>query len=249
MESKKYVIAGLKVLMRCSEEHMVKQGAAYLCDFEGEPDIRIEIDPETIKKTQEKHPGLTYDELEYVLTGSRFYFQFIRFGGFLLHSSCVVEDGKAYMFSANPGTGKSTHTSLWLKYLGEDKAFILNDDKPAIRLEDGVFYAYGTPWSGKTDKNINAKYPVGAVSFIERSDKCFITDMEPRDAFKNIYWQTVKPRIEANLDMLLETCDKFIKTVPIYRFGCDISEKAVKTSYDKMTGKKYIMKSGNGLYV
>ena len=61
MESKKYVIAGLKVLMRCTEEHMRKQGAAYLCDFEGEPDIKIEIDPEAIKKLNEKYPDLTYD--------------------------------------------------------------------------------------------------------------------------------------------------------------------------------------------
>lgn len=242
MESKKYVIAGLKVLMRCLGSRMIKQGAAYLCDFEGEPDVTIELDPEYIKQVNSRYPTISFDEMEYILTGSRFYFHFIRFGGFMLHSSCVVEGGKAYMFSANPGTGKSTHTSLWLKYLGEDNAFILNDDKPAIRLEDGVFYAYGTPWSGKTDKNVNARFPVGGVSFIERNTSCFITDMAPKDAFKNIYWQTVKPRIEANLDKLLETCERFIATVPIYKFGCDISEKAVKTAYDKMTGKKYIMK-------
>ena len=71
----------------------------------------------------------------------------------LLHSSCVVYEDKAYLFSAPCGTGKSTHTQIWLKRF--PGAYILNDDKPAIRImEDGV-YAFGTPFSGKTDLNVN----------------------------------------------------------------------------------------------
>lgn len=142
---RKYIIAGLKVLMRCTEEHMLKQGDCYLADFDGEPDIVIDIPRDQIERIQANHSPLTYDETEYVLTGSRFYFKFINFGGLMVHSSCVVVDGRAYLFSAPSGTGKSTHTALWLKKLG-DRAFILNDDKPAVRYEDGTFYAYGTPW-------------------------------------------------------------------------------------------------------
>ncbi len=240
MATEKYVIAGLKVSMELLGERTVRQAEPYLCDFEGEPDMTVALSIEHIERINKQYPTLSFDDMEYVLTGSRFYFQFIRFGGFMLHSSCVVSDGKAYMFSANPGTGKSTHTALWLKYLG-DKAYILNDDKPAIRLENGEFYAYGTPWSGKTDQNVNEKVPIGGVAFIERSKNCFIENMDTSEMFKNIYWQTVKPRIEANLDMLIEVCEKFITEIPIYRFGCDISEKAFKTSYEKLTGNKHII--------
>ena len=49
-------------------------------------------------------------------------------------------DDYAYVFSADSGTGKSTHTQLWLEHFG-DRAYILNDDKPAIRLIDGKVYA------------------------------------------------------------------------------------------------------------
>ena len=49
----------------------------------------------------------------------------------MLHSSAVVADGKAYLFTADSGTGKSTHTQLWPRMFG-DRAYILNDDKPAL---------------------------------------------------------------------------------------------------------------------
>ena len=235
MESKKYVIAGLKVLMRCTEEHMQRQGAAYLFYFEGEPYIRIEIDPETIKKMNEKHPGLTYDEMEYILTGSRFYFQFIRFGGFLLHSSCVVEDGKAYMFSANPGTGKSTHTALWIKHLGEDKAFILNDDKPAVRLENGVFYAYGTPWSGKTDKNVNTSAPLAGVCLLNRGEKNEIKRISGTKAVFGILSQTVRPKTKEYVEKLLELLSKLINDVPIWELHCNMDNEAARVSYNAMS--------------
>lgn len=67
----------------------------------------------------------------------------------LLHASVVEKEGKGYAFMGKSGTGKSTHSSLWLKYL--DGYTLLNDDNPAVRIkEDGSVAIYGTPWSGKT---------------------------------------------------------------------------------------------------
>ncbi len=238
MELKKYSIAGLKILMRAEYPHMLSQGAAYLSDFEGEPDMVIDFPEEEIADKNILYPMLDVDQMEYVMTGARFYYRFINFQGMMLHSSCVVVDGKAYLFSAPSGTGKSTHVSLWLENLKE-RAFILNDDKPALRLENGVFYAYGTPWSGKTDKNTNGKFPVGAICFLERSEIPFIEEMPPFEAVKNIYWQTKKPKTQKNIELLFPLFDKLINKVPIYRFGANISKEAFITSYEKMTGKKY----------
>ena len=65
------------------------------------------------------------------------------------------------------GTGKSTHTGLWKKYYGA-QVEILNDDKPAIRFEDGLPYLYGTTWSGKQERewNQNASAPLRAIFFL-----------------------------------------------------------------------------------
>ena len=238
MESLKYVIAGLKVRMWASGERTLSQSKDYLKDFDGEPDIIIEPDPESIEKVHQENLDLTYDEMEYLVTGWMFYRKFPRFDGLQIHSSCVVTDGKAYLFSAQSGTGKSTHTALWCDELG-DKAMILNDDKPAVRLENGVFYAYGTPWSGKTAQNINAKYPVGGIAFIERSEKPFIEPAKTADAVRNLYWQTVKPRRRDDLDVLMPLCDKLIRSIPIYRFGANMEKESFIVSYEAMTGKKF----------
>ena len=67
---------------------------------------------------------------------------------FLFHGSAVAVDGAAYLFTARSGTGKSTHTRLWREMLG-DRAVMVNDDKPLIRLTEDGAVVYGTPWNGK----------------------------------------------------------------------------------------------------
>lgn len=237
MEAKQYEIAGLKVLMTATEPRTVTQSAAYLKPFSGEPDIVIAPDPEKMREAWKSFPELSFDEMEYMVTAALFYRRFLPFGGMLLHSSCVVTGGKAYLFSAPSGTGKSTHTALWMRYLGKE-ADILNDDKPAIRLENGELFAYGTPWSGKTDQNINARYPIGGIAFIERSKSPFIKPMDTACALRNLYWQTVKPRDEENLDRVFALCEAIIKQVPIWQFGCDISEESFRLSFETMTAGK-----------
>lgn len=65
-----------------------------------------------------------------------------------IHSSCIVYNEKAVLFLGESGTGKSTHTRLWRESI--QGASLLNDDSPIIRVEDGIVWAYGSPWSGKT---------------------------------------------------------------------------------------------------
>lgn len=72
-----------------------------------------------------------------------------RFGTVLVHASCVKLGTDAVAFIGHSGAGKSTHSRLWLANI--DGAELLNDDQPAIRMDDGNgIVIYGTPWSGKT---------------------------------------------------------------------------------------------------
>ena len=45
----------------------------------------------------------------------------------MTHGSTVAVDGKAYLFTARCGTGKSTHTRLWRQVFG-NRAVMINDD-------------------------------------------------------------------------------------------------------------------------
>ena len=152
-----------------------------------------------------------------------------------MHSSAICYDGRAYLFSAPCGTGKSTHTSLWQKYLGEDKVVYINDDKPAIRKIDGVFYAYGTPWSGKEDLSANIKAPLGGITYISRADEPSIKRIDTVDAVKNLLWQTARPYSQKGMNKMLSLFEELIEQVPIYEMGCDVSEESFRLSMETLT--------------
>ncbi len=234
-------VADINLNIEYKYDTMIKQCEAYKYNFE-KPNVTVAIDDDSLNRLQVQSPHLTLDDIEYIYTGAAFYEALLHFNGFMLHSSGVVKDGYAYLFSADPGTGKSTHTSLWRKYFGDENALIINDDKPAIRMVDNKLYVYGTPWSGKTDQNLNMKVPLGAIVFIERSkDNNWVKQISVTEAIPLILEQTIRPKEKDVMIKLLDMLDVVLKNVKIYRLGADMSEDAVITSYNgiKVEDKNY----------
>lgn len=228
-------IADITVDLGYKYDRLKKQAEAYKINEEVKPDMTIYLSDSFIEKKHEENPHLSIADCEYIFTSSVFYTALLHYGGFMLHSSAVIMDGKAYLFSAPSGTGKSTHTELWQKAFGADRARILNDDKPAIRAsEDGVF-AYGTPWSGKSDLNINMKAPIAGICFIERSEENWIKQLDTNSALAGVLNQTIRPYEMKGMDMLLGHIEKVITTVPVFRMGCNISEEAAIMAYEAMS--------------
>lgn len=200
------------------------------------PDIRM---LSLFDKAKERHPDCSDDYLEHLATSVFFYRELIQnHHGFLLHSSAVVVDGKAYLFSAHSGTGKSTHTSFWLKKFG-DKAYILNDDKPALRLIDGTWYAYGTPWSGKHDISVNTGVPIAGICMLERGETNSIIPFSGKDAIFEIFVQTNRPHAAEYRIKLLELLDELMRTVPIWKMKCNMDPEAAIVAYEAMSGNSW----------
>ena len=229
-----YDICGLSVQLDLRHETMLSRSEKYLS--EGSTfDIVIPYPEEQIKSLCRREPHLNADSAENMLTAECFYTQLLKFDGFILHSSAVVVDGKAYLFSAPSGTGKSTHTALWLEVFGE-RAYILNDDKPALRFfENGEVIAYGTPWSGKSDLNVNTGVPVQGICVLERAEENFIQPLSEGDAVFGVLNQTIRPTEEGTMSLLLDHIDSLIKAVPVWRMGCNISHEAALTAYNAMS--------------
>ena len=229
---KHYKITGLTVAMDSFGRTQV-QAQPYLVQCPQEkPDIEIKADWRALKEQQ---PHLSEDECEYISTGWSFYRQLLEFDGMLLHASAVVMDGRAYLFSAPSGTGKSTHTALWRRVFGEDRAQILNDDKPALRLENGTFYAYGTPWSGKTDLNINVRVPLAGICLLSRGAENVIYPCQGRQAIHDILEQTIRPRDQKLTEKLLELLDCLMRTVPVWKMECNMEPLAALVAWRAMS--------------
>lgn len=224
-------VADVNVEIDYKYETMTKQCDAYRYDFE-KTNMRISIPDEALLEYQKESPHLSLNDLEYIYTGSVFYESFLMFDGFLLHSSAVCKDGFAYLFSADPGTGKSTHTALWRKYFGDDDVKIINDDKPAIRVIKDKIYVYGTPWSGKTDQNLNIRTALGAIVFLERSQDNWVKQITPDEAIPLLLMQTVRPRNPERMGKLLDLLDYVLSHTRLYKLGCNMSEDAVRVSYE-----------------
>ena len=226
-----YLIAGLRVRMD-TFGRTAEQAEAYLASTEGEPDITVISIGEELR---EGCPHLSQDESEYLATGAYFYRRLIQFDAMMLHSSAVVMDGYAYLFSAPCGTGKSTHTTMWREAFGYDQVLMLNDDKPALRLEDGRWYAYGTPWSGKTAQNTNMKVPLGGICVLTRGEVNEIIPFSGMPATLALLEQTTRPPTIEGRGRLLELISNLLENVPIWKLKCTPTPDAARVSQKTMS--------------
>lgn len=229
----KFIIAGLKTEYNVRGKLLSERSEPYKAEFDdSETQIRFNIKEEFINKKKEEIPYLSIEEHEYMWTCEAFYSELLRHNGMMLHSSCVEKDGFAYLFSARSGTGKSTHTHLWLKNLEGTR--IINDDKPALICEDGKWYACGTPFSGKTDENLDVKIPVRAITFLHRSETNSVKRIPPFQAVGLLIEQTIKPADKTLAESMLEKVDKLLREVPVFSLGCNMEDEAATIAYNEI---------------
>lgn len=225
----KYNIADIIVDINVRYPLLKNQGRQYLCNVDAPAVVTIDLGDEFIRDRQRDNPHLSPDVIEYLWTGAEYYNALLNFNGMMLHASCVVYDGLAYLFSAPCGTGKSTHTSLWLQRF--PGSYILNDDKPALRIINGEVYAFGTPFSGKTDLSVNRGVPVGGICVLKRGETNSVKPIPTDDALFNILNQTVRPYYESDMDKLLAVLDVILRKIPIYELHCNTDITAAEVAY------------------
>ena len=137
-----------------------------------------------------------------------------------MHASVVTCEGKGYLFLGKSGTGKSTHSRLWLKNIPGTE--LLNDDNPVLRvLPDGTVRVYGSPWSGKTPCYKAQDIPVGAIVRIEQAPFNRITRLPVLNAYASLYPSCSGFRpVRKVADGLHETLSHIAVNTPCYRLEC-----------------------------
>lgn len=176
-------IGDLTVAIKGDSDLLAKHCLPYQIEACGDVDIDLTYSKEDILKYQEVFKDKRYFEYNYTM--SRFTDE-VFFDSFCFHASAIAVDGKAILFSADSGTGKSTHASLWKKYMTNHTIEPNNDDKPLIRFIDGKPYAYGTPWAGKHGIHTNTKAPVKALVFLSQAKENSIEKIASKDAFSMV---------------------------------------------------------------
>ena len=134
----------------------------------------------------------------------------------MMHSSVVMKDGKGYLFLGKSGTGKSTHSQLWLN-----------------NLEGCGFYVFGSPWSGKTPCYRNLNYPVGAIVDLHQAKENKIRRLSIVEAYAMMYVSSSGIRFLKELaDGMHTTTEKIVCTVPCYSLDCLPNDEAAFLCYN-----------------
>ena len=141
-------------------------------------------------------------------------------GTLQIHASVTMKDHRGYLFLGNSGTGKSTHSQLWINNI--EGCSLLNDDNPVLRIdENGVFRVYGSPWSGKTPCYRNMDVPIGALVKLRQAKQNVIRKLSVTEAYATIYPSfTGMKFVKEMADAYHATNFKLISTVPFYELDC-----------------------------
>ena len=154
----------------------------------------------------------------------------------LMHASVIMNNGYGYLFLGKSGTGKSTHSKLWLDYIpGSD---LLNDDNPAVRYhaDSNSVIVYGSPWSGKTPCYRNLQVPIGAYLRLQQYPENIIQREPGVRAFacilsscSTMIWD--KP----SYDGICNTVSKIAERVPAFHLKCLPDKAAAELSFNNIT--------------
>lgn len=137
-----------------------------------------------------------------------------------MHASVVTHAGKGFLFLGTSGTGKSTHSRLWLEHV--EDCSLLNDDNPIVAVgEDGEVRVYGSPWSGKTPCYKNESYPVRAFVSLRQSKENRIGEQSLLEAYASLFSSTSCLKCDSDfVDALHETIGTVVTQVPCYQLDC-----------------------------
>jgi len=211
---------------------------------EEEPEFTVTITPEDILSEREKsaredeiegHPVRHYSDpyLETLALYRKLAKVLLKKNAVVFHGSVLAWEGKAYLFTALSGTGKTTHTRLWLKMV--PGSYVLNGDKPLLRAtEDGVL-ACGTPWQGKENYGCNEILPLAAICLLERDSVNHMEAISFRDALTTLIQQVNRPQEPELLLQTLQILNSMNKRVRFYRLGCNMDDEAALVSFRGMT--------------
>ena len=217
----------------------------YIC--EGTPDFEVSILQSDITYEREKsrreyefeglkYPDFTDADLETTAVYRKIAEMMPSFDTIVFHGSVIAVDGEAFLFTAKSGTGKSTHTRLWREMFG-DRAVMVNDDKPLLRVTDTSVIAYGSPYNGKHHIGCNMSAPLKGICILNRGQENTISRISKAQAYPMLMQQVYRPQDGVQLAKVLKLIDRLTQNTGLYSLHCNMEPEAARVAYEGMKGE------------
>ena len=128
-------------------------------------------------------------------------------GGFVLHSSAVVQGDRAIVLVGHSGSGKSTATN----HFGKD-AVVISEDRNIILPEGDNFYVYGSWIHYNNDRITNDRKRVDALYFIKKATETRLEPLKPLTALHETLSHVARGYANAEgWNATVDAVEKFIK--------------------------------------
>ena len=234
-------LAGIPIGVRTLYDSLTDVG-----DYEADeaPAFVVETTEEDILDEQQKSiaeaafeglpcPAYTPARLENTAVYRKIAAPLPEYDAFVFHGSAVAVDGRAYLFTAKSGTGKTTHTNLWLKNI--EGSFVVNGDKPILRLIDGKPFVCGTPWMGKEGMGCAVNVPLHAICFLNRGTENRIEKTEFSALFSRLIGQAYRPPDGKLVAQTVRLLEQICKGANLYTLFCTMEDEAAAVSFGGMS--------------
>lgn len=236
-----FELAGIPIAVRAVHESTEKYCADYLVDKEPLLHVCItqdDIDVEREKSAQQDRsngiPVRRHSDayLETLALYRKIADALIERDAIVFHGCVLAVDGRAYLFTAPSGTGKTTHAGFWLRMV--PGAYVLNGDKPLLRVAGDLVLACGTPWRGKERMGCNGTLPLAGLCVLVRDTYDHIERVTMPSVLGELVQQTYRPDRPEALVRGVELAGAVGERVPLYRMGCTLDERSALMSYEAM---------------
>ena len=225
-------VAGLVIRIENRFDYVRNLCGDYIADLDRPADITVSVSEEELRREAEKAPDSFFSDAygESVIAYEKISNALPAFDAFIMHSSVVAVDGKAYCFAAESGIGKSTHTRYWKEKLGE-RVTVINGDKPIYRFQGTQLLACGTPWCGKENWQANMAAPLKALCLLERGDDNAVFPVNAFEILGELMRHFHLPGGgQVDISKLMELIDRMVTAVPVYRLRCRNDITAAETA-------------------
>ena len=156
----------------------------------------------------------------------------LNYNCFQIHGAAFAVDQSGYIFTADSGTGKTTHMRLWLNNL--KNAYVVNGDQPIVKIDKDVRIC-GSPWCGKEGLNTNIDVTLKAIVLMERSNINSIVEISIKDALTELIRQVYRPLDSKKMSTTLRLLSLLEGRVKFYRYKFNnFADDAFSVSYKKV---------------
>ena len=202
------------------------------------PNFKVSISPKDIEYERMmlipdcNNEYIRDDQLELSSIHRKISNEIVKFDVFLMHAAAITLDGKAYLFTAKSGTGKTTHILKWLKEVRGSN--VINGDKPFISMKNEPT-VFSSPWSGKEGLFLNVSSSIEAIVFLERNDNNYIEKLSFNKAYPLLYQYVYKPTDANGMKKTLTMIKNMNGKVSFYSFKINnFKNDCVQVAYNAL---------------